>query len=107
MPIARIIVELEIAHAQSLKDRRQVVRSMKERMGHSFNVSVAELDEGVGLEPRHPWLRCHFKFHQLFDWTVRKPGTRSSNPCKPVRRLDFGYLCRNPQRMKVYPPVAG
>ena len=47
MPIAKITVELEIPHAQSLKDRRQVVRSMKERLRHGFNVSVAELDEGV------------------------------------------------------------
>jgi uncharacterized protein len=47
MPIAKIVVELEIPHAQSLKDRRQVVRSIKESLRHGFNVSVAELDEGV------------------------------------------------------------
>jgi uncharacterized protein YlxP (DUF503 family) len=47
MPIARITVELEIPHAQSLKDRRQAVRSMKDKLRHSFNVSVAEMDEGL------------------------------------------------------------
>jgi len=47
MPIARIIAEFEIPHAQSLKDRRQAVRSIKEKLRHSFNVSVAELDEGL------------------------------------------------------------
>lgn len=47
MPIAKIVVELEIPHAQSLKDRRQVVRSIKERLRHGFNVSIAELDEAV------------------------------------------------------------
>ena len=47
MPIARIIVELEVPYAQSLKDRRQAVRSIKDRLRHSFNVSVAELDEGL------------------------------------------------------------
>jgi uncharacterized protein YlxP (DUF503 family) len=47
MPIAKIIAELEIPHAHSLKDRRQAVRSMKERIVHCFNVSVAELDEGL------------------------------------------------------------
>ncbi len=47
MPIGTITVELEIAHAQSIKDRRQVVRSVKDKLRHNFNVSVAELDEAV------------------------------------------------------------
>jgi hypothetical protein len=45
MPIGAITIELEIAHAHSLKDRRQVVRSMKDKLRHHFNVSVAELGE--------------------------------------------------------------
>ncbi len=40
-------IELRIDHAHSLKDRRQVVRSLKEKLAHSFNISVAELDEAV------------------------------------------------------------
>jgi uncharacterized protein len=47
MPIAAMTIELRIEHAQSLKDRRQVVRSLKEKLGHGFNISVAELDETV------------------------------------------------------------
>ena len=47
MPIATLTLELAIEHAQSLKDRRQVVRSLKEKLRHGFNVSVAELDEAV------------------------------------------------------------
>ena len=47
MPIAALTLELSIEHAESLKDRRQVVRSLKEKLGHSFNISVAELDEAV------------------------------------------------------------
>ena len=47
MPIAKLTVELDIPHAQSLKDRRQVLRSMKDRLRHSFNLSVAELDDGI------------------------------------------------------------
>jgi len=34
-------------HAQSLKDRRQVVRSIKDRLRHGFNLSIAELDDGI------------------------------------------------------------
>ena len=44
MPIAYISLELRIEGSQSLKDRRQVVRSLKDRLRNSFNVSVAEMD---------------------------------------------------------------
>ncbi len=47
VPIAQLTVEIEIHHAQSLKDRRRVVRSVKDRVRHGFNASIAELDEGV------------------------------------------------------------
>lgn len=47
MPIAALTLEIRIEHAQSLKDRRQVVRSLKEKLAHGFNISVAELDEAV------------------------------------------------------------
>ena len=40
-------IELRIEHAQSLKDRRQVVRSLKEKLGHGFNISIAEMDEAI------------------------------------------------------------
>ena len=47
MPIAQLTLEIRIDHAQSLKDRRQVVRSLKDQIRQGFNVSVAELDEAV------------------------------------------------------------
>jgi uncharacterized protein YlxP (DUF503 family) len=47
MPVAQLTLELRIEHAQSLKDRRQVVRSMKDRLRQGFNISVAELDEAI------------------------------------------------------------
>jgi len=47
MPIATLTLELGIEHAQSLKDRRQVVRSLKDKLRHSFNISVAELDDAM------------------------------------------------------------
>ena len=45
MPIATLIVELAIEGAQSIKDRRQVVRSLKDKLRNGFNISVAELDD--------------------------------------------------------------
>ena len=47
MPVAALTLELRIEQAHSLKDRRQVVRSLKEKLRNGFNISVAELDEAV------------------------------------------------------------
>jgi uncharacterized protein YlxP (DUF503 family) len=47
MPVAALTLELSIPHSRSLKDRRQVVRSLKDKLRQGFNVSVAELDESV------------------------------------------------------------
>jgi hypothetical protein len=47
MPIAHLTLEIRIEHAQSLKDRRQVVRSLKDQLRQGFNISVAEMDEAV------------------------------------------------------------
>ena len=48
MPLlAFLTLEVRIEAAQSLKDRRQVVRSLKDRLRNSFNVSVAELEPGT------------------------------------------------------------
>ena len=46
MPIGKLTLELSIPHAQSLKDRRQVVRSLKDKLRHAFNASIAEMNEG-------------------------------------------------------------
>jgi uncharacterized protein YlxP (DUF503 family) len=42
--IAFLTIELRIEAAHSLKDKRQVLRSLKDKLRASFNVSVAELD---------------------------------------------------------------
>ena len=47
MPIAQLTLEIRIDHSRSLKDRRQVVRSLKDQIRQGFNVSVSELDEAV------------------------------------------------------------
>lgn len=45
MPIAVLTLEISIEGAQSLKDKRQVVRSLKDRLRSKFNVGVAELEQ--------------------------------------------------------------
>ena len=40
-----LTMELRIDHAHSLKEKRHVVKSLKDRLRHKFNVSVAEIDD--------------------------------------------------------------
>ena len=47
MPVAQLTLEVRIEHAQSLKDRRQVVRSVKDQLRQAFNISVAEMDDAA------------------------------------------------------------
>ena len=54
MPVAHLTLELRIEAAHSLKDKRQVVRSLKDRLRARFNIAVAE------LEPDNAWQRATF-----------------------------------------------
>lgn len=40
-----LTMELRIEHAHSLKEKRHVVKSLRDRLRHKFNVSVAEIDD--------------------------------------------------------------
>lgn len=45
MPCVGVItLEIRIEHSHSLKDKRQVIRGLKDRLRRKFNVSVAEID---------------------------------------------------------------
>jgi uncharacterized protein len=43
MVIGVLQLELSIGDAMSLKDKRRVVRSIKDRIAHAHNVSIAEV----------------------------------------------------------------
>ena len=42
--IALLTLDIHVPHAQSLKDKRMVVRRIKDRLRSKFNVAVAEVD---------------------------------------------------------------
>ena len=44
MPIGLLTLEIYIPDARSLKDKRQVLRSLKDRLRRQFNIAIAELD---------------------------------------------------------------
>jgi uncharacterized protein YlxP (DUF503 family) len=45
MHIGVLQFTLEIPYAASLKDKRRVIKSMKDRIRRNFNVSIAEIDD--------------------------------------------------------------
>jgi uncharacterized protein len=45
MVVGLLTVSLSIPHANSLKDKRRVVKSIKDKIRNTFNVSVAEVEE--------------------------------------------------------------
>ena len=49
MVIGILTLELDIDHAQSLKDKRAVLNRIKDRVRNKFNVSIAE------VEPSNVW----------------------------------------------------
>ncbi len=45
MPVVGVLtLEIFVEHSHSLKDKRQVVKSLKDRLRDRFNVSVSEID---------------------------------------------------------------
>jgi uncharacterized protein len=52
MPVIGVLtLEMRLENSHSLKDKRNVVESLKHRLRNKFNVSVAEID-GQGLWQR-------------------------------------------------------
>jgi uncharacterized protein len=49
MTIGVLQIEMTVTDAMSLKDKRRVVKSIKDRIGNGYNVSVAE----VGAQDEH------------------------------------------------------
>ncbi len=44
MVVGILQVELMVHDAMTLKDKRQVIKSIKDRISHEFNVSIAEVE---------------------------------------------------------------
>lgn len=45
MPVVGVLtLEIRVEHSHSLKEKRHVVKSLKDRLRERFNVSVAEID---------------------------------------------------------------
>lgn len=79
--IAALVLEIRIEHAQSLKDKRQVVRSLKDRLRHRFNVSVAETD-----------FQSQWQLAELAVVTVASNRTIADNTMRSVEQFAAEHL---------------
>jgi len=61
MVVAVALFELHIEFAQSLKEKRMVVKSLKDKLRHRFEISAAE----VGLQDVHQRARIGVSFITL------------------------------------------
>ena len=63
MIVSVALFELHIPFAQSLKDKRMVVKSLREKLRHRFEISAGE----VGLHDAHQRARMAVSFIALDD----------------------------------------
>jgi uncharacterized protein YlxP (DUF503 family) len=61
--VAVALLELHIEYAQSLKEKRMVVKSLRDKLRHRFEISAAE----VGLQDLHQRARLAVAFVSLDD----------------------------------------
>lgn len=61
MVVAVALFELHIEYSQSLKEKRMVVKSLKDKLRHRFEISAAE----VGLQDVHQRARLAVSFITL------------------------------------------
>ncbi len=80
--IAVLTLELHIPAAQSLKDRRRVIKSIKERISARYNISVAEVGDtkkwqtatlgfaAIGNSKRHLEQTLQIIIHKIDHWRM-------------------------------------
>jgi uncharacterized protein YlxP (DUF503 family) len=100
MTVGILTLEIHLPQARSLKDKRQVMRSLKERLRSRHNVAVSELEEHADL-----WQRSEIAvvsvasrrepLEQLFDTVLREaesqiPGHVSQSGCDYIEGSDGG-----------------
>jgi uncharacterized protein YlxP (DUF503 family) len=82
MIVGVLTLDIAVLEAMSLKDKRRVVRSIKDRVRHRYNVSISEVDEQdvmkrcklgiamVAVETRG----VHSQFDRIVDLVRATPG---------------------------------
>jgi len=69
--LGRLAVELHLQDSHSLKDRRRILNSLKERVRQRFNVSVTEADLGEKWQRGGLLFSCAGDSPALVEETLR------------------------------------
>jgi len=67
--VVMMVIGIEIPLSQSLKDKRSVIRSLKDRINRRFSVSIAE------LKPLDNWQSAYLGFAMIGDNRVLLEST--------------------------------
>ena len=80
MVVGLLTLDLHLPESQSLKEKRMVLKSMKDRLRQQFNIAVAEVDgqetwqrvtlgvAGVGCDRRY----VNGQLSQVVEWVQRQ-----------------------------------
>ncbi len=83
MHVGTLLVEIAIPDSDSLKDKRQVVKSLLDSIRRKYNVSAAEVDQN------DIWRRAGLGFAVVSNNTVLVGETFD----KVVKEIDSEYRC--------------
>jgi uncharacterized protein len=93
MVIGLLTLELLIAESQSLKDKRQVLKSLLETARQRFNVSAAEVDHLDLWQRATIAFACVSKDQVFVDQVLNKVlRTIEGNPRVEVANVDMEFL---------------
>ncbi len=84
MPVGLLTLELHIDDAQSLKDKRQVLRSLKDRLRAKYNVAVAELEYHETWQRSVVGIVTHFQRRAARGTSVAASAFRSRRSSRAV-----------------------
>jgi uncharacterized protein YlxP (DUF503 family) len=86
-------IELHLPNGASLKGKRQVVKSLKDRIKHRFNVSIAEVDDQDLWQKTVLAVACvgnaHSHVQQIMDQVI---GVVRGTPEVEVLRCDVEMM---------------
>lgn len=79
MVVGLLTLELHLPESQSLKEKRMILKSLKDRLRQQFNISIAEIDgqetwqrvrlgvAGIGADRRY----VNGQLSQVVEWVQR------------------------------------
>ncbi len=90
--IAYLMLEIRIEGAHSLKDKRQVVRSVKDGLRNHFNVAVAEVDASEAWQRATIGVVSISDSRDYLDGLMRNVERHATQGGEQCRRRGDGFL---------------